>query len=143
MVSRAWARPGAAVLVAGLCVAACSNSGKPSASSTTTTTLPAITRDTVVPTKVPNQPSVRKDVALLTCSQSGGGWSAGGAVHNTLGRTATFHITAFFTSTGYTDLAYATTSVTVEAGKSSLWSAKATFAAPSSVLCVLRGVSAS
>lgn len=144
MVKRAWAWPMAAVLGAGLCLAACSNSGNPSSSATTTTTTrPHTTNDTVVPISVPNQDSVRKDVNILNCSASSGGWSAGGSVHNTLGKQATFDITVFFTSTADTDLAYATTSVTVPAGKGSLWNAKATFAAPTSVLCVLRGVSTS
>jgi hypothetical protein len=92
---------------------------------------------------VPNQPSVRKDVRLLNCAQSSGGWSAGGAVANTLGKAATYTITVFFTSAQATDLAYATTKVTVDDGKNALWSAKATFAAPAGTLCVLRGVAAS
>jgi hypothetical protein len=143
MVKQAWTRPLAAVLVAGFCLAACSNSGKPSASSTsTTTTLPAITRETVVPLSVPNQDNVRKDVAMTNCAASTGGWSAGGAVLNTLGKTATYTITVFFTNKGYTDLAYAVTTVPLDAGKSKLWSAKATFAAPNTVRCVLRGVAA-
>jgi hypothetical protein len=98
---------------------------------------------TVVPLSVPNQDSVRKDVDLLTCAKSADGWSAGGALRNTLGKAATYTITVFFTSSQSTDLAYATTMQEVDKGKSALWSANATFAAPSSVLCVLRGVSAS
>jgi hypothetical protein len=144
MVKRAWAWPVSAVLVAGMCLAACSNSSGPSSSATTTTTTaPYTSKDTIVPMSVPNQPSVRKDVRLLNCAQSSGGWSAGGAVANTLGKSATYTITVFFTSAQATDLAYATTKVTVEDGKNALWSTKATFAAPAGTLCVLRGVAAS
>jgi hypothetical protein len=145
VVKRAWAWPMPAVLVAGLCLAACSSSGNPSSSATTTTTTkpPATSKDTIVPVNVPNQDNVRKDVQLLTCAASSGGWSAGGAARNTLGKSATFDITVFFTNAVSTDLAYATTSVTLDSGKSSLWSAKATFAAPAGTVCVLRGVAAS
>jgi hypothetical protein len=143
MAKRAWARRVASVLAAGLCLAACSNSGKPSSSSTTATTRPAIASETIVPASVPNQDKVRKNVTMSNCAASPGGWSAGGTVHNTLDKTATYSITVFFTSTGYTDLAYAVTKVPLDAGKSTIWSVKATFAAPSSVLCVLRGVAAS
>lgn len=143
MAKRAWARPVASVLAAGMCLAACSSSGKPPSSAATTTTAPYTSKDTIVPENVPNQPSVRKDVRLLNCAQTSGGWSAGGAIRNTLAKTATFDITVFFTNAVSTDLAYATTKVNVDSGKSALWSVNATFAAPSSVLCVLRGVSAS
>ena len=143
MRTRAW--PVSAVLVAGVCLAACGNSGKPSSSATTTTTTkaPSTSQDTVVPVNVPNQDNVRKDVQLLNCAASSGGWSAGGEVRNTLGKSATFDITVFFTNAVSTDLAYATTNVTLDSGKGSLWSVKATFAAPAGTVCVLRGVAAS
>lgn len=142
MVKRAWAWPMVAVLGAGLCLAACSSGGKPSSSATTTTTRPAVAEQTIVPASVPNQDNVRKDVTMSNCTASPGGWSAGGTVRNTSDKMATYTITVFFTSSGYTDLAYAVTKVALDAGKSNIWSAKATFAAPSTVLCVLRGVSA-
>jgi putative hemolysin len=142
MMRRVSARPVLAALVAGMSLAACSNSDHPSTSATTTTTT-FVSHDTVVPLSVPNQDSVRKDVDLLTCAKSADGWSAGGALRNTLGEAATYTITVFFTSSQSTDLAYATTMAEVDNGKFALWSAKATFAAPASVLCVLRGVSAS
>jgi hypothetical protein len=97
----------------------------------------------IVPTSVPNQVSVRKDVQLLHCGATKGGWSAGGTVKNSLGHTATYQITIFFTSNQATDLAFAKTSVSLGAGQSKLWSTQATFAAPAQVLCVLRGVAAS
>jgi hypothetical protein len=142
MVKRVWTWPASVVFVAGIGLAACSNSGHPSTTASTTTTT-SVSHDTVVPLSVPNEVSVRKDVDLLTCNQSSGGWSAGGAVRNTLGKAVTFTITVFFTSAQSTDLAYATTTVSVDTGKNALWNVKATFAAPAGVLCVLRGVSAS
>ena len=108
----------------------------------TTTTSPGPTT-TAVPVNVANQDSVRKNVTMQNCSSSPGGWSAGGIVNNPSGSATTYVITIFFTSTGATDLASASTSVPLGAHKSTLWSAKATFAAPSQVLCVLRGVASS
>jgi hypothetical protein len=97
---------------------------------------------TVVPTNVPDQDRVRPDVRLINCTPTTGGWTAGGTVRNSLRRSATYHITVFFTSSQATDLAYATTSVPLKAGQAELWSASATFTAPAGVLCVLRGVAA-
>jgi hypothetical protein len=82
------------------------------------------------------------DVALENCGASAGCWSAGGVIKNSQGKTETYTITVFFTTSQATDQASATTTSTVDAGKSALWNVKATFAAPSGVLCVLRGVSA-
>lgn len=130
-----------AVAAGGLTVAACSSNGNSNSSSTTTSTTTGGT--TTIPEKVPNQVSVRKDVQIINCNATQGGWSAGGTVKNTLGRSATYHITIFFTSTQAADLAYAMTSVPVNAGQTKLWSVATSFTAPSSVLCVLRGVSAS
>ncbi len=98
---------------------------------------------TDVPDNVPNQVSVRKDVAVQNCAATAGGWSAGGTVQNTLGHDATYHIDVFFTSAQATDLAYGVTAVAVDSGQTKLWSVRATFAAPAQVLCVLRGVSTS
>ena len=129
----------AAASVFGVTLAACSSSNSPSSSSSTTTTrVPG-----AVPTSVPNEVSVRKDVQLLSCGATKGGWSAGGTVKNSLGHDATYQITIFFTSNQATDLAYAMSSVSVGAGQSKEWSAHATFAPPAQVLCVLRGVAAS
>ena len=96
-----------------------------------------------MPANVPNQDAVRKNVILKNCASSPGGWSAGGVVNNPSGSATTYKITIFFTSTGATDLASGSTSVPLNAHGSELWSVKATFAAPSQVLCVLRGVATS
>ncbi len=117
-----------------------SKSGATTAPSSSTTTSVSTT---TVPANVPNQDNVRKNVILKNCAASPGGWSAGGVVNNPSGSSTTYKITIFFTSTGATDLASGSTSVPLDAHGSSLWSVKATFAAPSQVLCVLRGVATS
>ena len=117
-----------------------SKSGAATPPPTSTTTSVATT---TVPANVPNQDNVRKNVILKNCSASSGGWSAGGVVNNPSASSTTYKITIFFTSTGATDLASGSTSVPLNAHGSSLWSVKATFAAPSQVLCVLRGVATS
>jgi hypothetical protein len=89
---------------------------------------------------VPNDVSVRKDVTLLNCESSPGGWVAGGTVKNPTTKTQTYKITVFFTSSGATDLAYGSTTSTVPGGKNALWTVRVTFPAPAQVLCVLRGV---
>jgi hypothetical protein len=111
---------------------------QPSSSTTTTTKgVPGC-----VPSNVPNQGSARKDVQMINCGSSSGGWSAGGTIKNMLGHHATYHITVFFTSTEATDLAYGSTSVPVTSGQTKRWSVKSNFSAPAQVLCVLRGVAA-
>ena len=80
-----------------------------------------------IPTKVPDEASVRPDVQLINCGQTKGGWSAGGTVQNSLRRRTTYIITVFFTSAQATDLASAVTSVPLAAGKSKFWSTQATF----------------
>ena len=133
-----WRRWSAVLVVStmGVALAACSGSNHPSSSTTTTVA-------GSVPDNVPNQVSARKDVQMIDCASSRGGWSAGGTIKNTLGHDATYHITVFFTSTEATDLAYGSTSVPVSSGRTRSWSVNSTFAAPAQVLCVLRGVAAS
>lgn len=117
-----------------------SGGGSPTSAPSSTTTSVSTT---TVPANVPNQDNVRKNVILKNCAASSGGWSAGGVVNNPSGSSTTYKITIFFTSTGATDLASGSTSVPLSAHGSDLWSVKATFAAPSQVLCVLRGVATS
>jgi hypothetical protein len=127
----------ASVCALGVAVAACGNSGNGSATSTTSIS------GTSVPSNVPNQDAVRTDVTMSTCAPAHGGWSAGGTIKNTLGHDATYQITIFFTSAQASDLAYGQTSTAVKAKRSGPWTVTATFDAPSTVRCVLRGVAAS
>ena len=98
---------------------------------------------TTIPNSVPNVDADRKNVTVANCGSIPGGWSAGGSVKNPSSSATTYHITIFFTSAQATDLASASTSVAVGANGTNLWTVKASFAAPSQVLCVLRGVSTS
>ncbi len=82
----------------------------------------------------------RTQVAITSCAAVDGGWGASGTAKNPGTSAVTYDITIFFTSTGATVLDYATASVKVAAGKTENWTAAAKFAAPSNVLCVLRGV---
>ena len=118
-------------------------SGGASTAPSTTSTTAGSAATTTVPNNVPNQDNVRKNVLLKNCASSPGGWSAGGILSNPSGSSTTYKITIFFTSTGATDLASGSTSVPVNAHGSELWSVQAKFAAPSQVLCVLRGVATS
>lgn len=138
------------VLVVGALVAsatACSGSGSPNPTSSTTkgtastsSELPASAAK--VPTSVANDPKIRKQVVLnqKDCTAMPGGWQAGGTATNSGTGPTTFSITVFFTTTHATVLSYAQTKVRVDAGKSQKWSLESKFAAPKSVLCVLRGV---
>jgi hypothetical protein len=84
----------------------------------------------------------RADVHLINCGAAPGGWSAGGTVRNPTSQPATYHITVYFiaTSSGRR-LASSSAEVTLGAGRSNLWSTKASFNASAAVGCVLGGVS--
>lgn len=129
-----WERVGLMV-GASLAVVMTTACGSPKVHATT-----ASTTTTTIPTQVPNNPSVRQEVSVTSCADSPGGWEAGGTVTNRLNHTATFKITVFFTNSGATDLAFGSISETVGSGKAMTWLTKATFSAPTTVLCVLRGV---
>ncbi len=64
-------------------------------------------------------------------------------MQSSLSHSATYEITVFFTTSQSENLDYAATSVPLKAGQAKLWSVKATFAAPRTVLCVLTTVTAS
>jgi hypothetical protein len=117
--------------------------GQVATSTTSTGGSQAATTVPSIPSNVPNVDSVRANVSMPNCSASSGGWAAGGVVKNPSATDTTYNITVFFTNSVATVLDYAQTSVPVKAHGSELWSVKATFAAPSQVLCVLRGVSTS
>jgi hypothetical protein len=155
-----WKRVVQALCVLGTAgiLAGCSSSPTSNSSSSTSTSAPGATTSSVpiagvttssgpttttIPAHVANNDAARKNVIVKNCASSSGGWSAGGIVNNPSGSATTYTITIFFTSTGATDLGSASTTVPLAAHKSTLWSVKATFPAPSQVLCVLRGVGTS
>src|SRR5438105_3344327 len=104
-----------------LLVGACSSSDKKP--STTTTSVKTTSTAVNIPTSVPNDVAVRQDVTMGSCAAAPGGWQASGTITNNRGHDATYSITVFFTSDAATDLAFATASVPVSAGKSAPWSA--------------------
>jgi hypothetical protein len=140
-------RPLVAMTSIALCMllSACGRTGPGSASQPSGITHPTTfsssgDRSKGIPVSVPDDPRVRPDVQLINCGSTIDGWSAGGIVQNSLDRPVTMVITVFFTSTQASDLAASTTTVPLAKGQSKLWSTQAAFAAPSQVLCVLRGV---
>ncbi len=126
------------VVALGLSLTACGNN--PTGGSASSPTTPSTVRVTTSPATAPSQASIRKDVHLLNCGATKGGWSAGGTVQSPLSHSATFDITVFFTSSVPENLDYGSTSVPLKAGQIKLWSVNAIFAAPSTVLCVLTSV---
>ena len=126
------------VVALGLSLAACS--GHPSGGSASAPRTPSTVRVTTSPATTPSPGEIRKDVHLINCGATKGGWSAGGTVQSSLSHTATYVITVFFTSSAAENLDYASTSVPLKAGQVKLWSVTAIFAAPSTVHCVLTTV---
>lgn len=136
-------RPGLVGVLAIACaaaLAACSTA--PSAGPTPKhTPTPAVTQHPLpAASDIPNNVAQRKYVSLTACRETHGGWAATGVATNPGPGATDYAITIFFTSTSATVLDYATTSVSVGAGGHATWRAEAQFAAPSRVLCVLRGV---
>ena len=128
------------VVALGISMAACS--GHPSGGSVSESRTSSTFRVTTSPATTPNPGEIRKDVHLINCGATRGGWSAGGTVQSSLSHTATYIITVFFTSSASENLDYASTSVPLKTGQAKLWSVDAIFAAPSTVHCVLTTVTA-
>jgi hypothetical protein len=118
------------------------SSAPTAARSGTATPLPSnVKAATSVPTKVANDVSLRKNVAITSCAAGkAGGWSASGTVNNPAASAADYTITVFFTTTSATVISTAQTKVTVQPGAKVTWNATKTFTAPKKMLCVLRGV---
>jgi hypothetical protein len=99
-----------------------------------------VTAATNVPTRVPNEPTLRKHVTLSSCKATPGGWGASGTASNPGPSNADYAITVFFTTDHATVIGTAATRVHVAAGGSEQWSVTTKLHAPASTLCVLRGV---
>jgi hypothetical protein len=116
-------------------------SGASSASSAASNASPAVAQNTLpAASAIANDVAKRPSVAVTKCVASDGGWTASGTAKNSGTGDATYAITIFFTNAHATVQDYATTSVTVPAGKSVDWSAAKKFAASTPTNCVLRGV---
>lgn len=95
---------------------------------------------TKVPADVPNDPALRSQVSVSSCSSVDGGWRAAGKATNPGTSPATYRITVFFTTSTATVIGTAHTRVTVKPGEDKEWTVSDAFAAPKKTLCVLRGV---
>lgn len=95
-----------------------------------------------VPTKVANEPSVRKNVVQTKCAAVPGGWAAEGTATNPGKKPVTYKIVVHFTTTKATTLDYAQVSVPVAPGKTVPWTAKKQFQAQKKMLCPMPGISA-
>ena len=111
------------------------------ASSTTSTSPGALAQNSLPPaSSIVNNIDKRKAIVVTKCSATDGGWQAVGTANNTGSADESFAITIFFTNDHATVEDYATTSVTVKAGKSVDWTAVKKFTASNPTNCVLRGV---
>jgi hypothetical protein len=112
-----------------------------SASSAASTASAAVAQNTLpAASAIANDIAKRPSVAVTKCVASDGGWTASGTAKNSGTGDATYAITIFFTNAHATVQDYATTSVTVPAGKSVDWTAAKKFTASTPTNCVLRGV---
>jgi hypothetical protein len=95
---------------------------------------------TKVPVDVPNNPDLRRQVAIASCKATHRGWQATGTATNTTKKSRTYRITVFYTTQSATVIGAARTQVTLAPGAQKSWTATDRFAAPKNTLCVLRGV---
>jgi hypothetical protein len=97
---------------------------------------------TDVPTAVPNDPTLRKDVTLTSCESATGGWQAGGKIVNHSSGARKYRIEVFFTAPTTTVLGTGAISVHVDAGASTTWKvANDKFTPTKPTICVVSGVS--
>jgi hypothetical protein len=105
-------------------------------------TSPTLQQNPLPKTLPTNQPKVRGNVVQTKCAAIPGGWSAAGTVKNPDKKKRTYHILVFFTTTHATTLDFASTKVTVPAGKTAKWQAQKKFAAQKKMLCPMPSISA-
>lgn len=101
---------------------------------------PGVTGATALPAEIPNTPSLRGNVTLDACTATKGGWSATGTARNSDDRAVNYTITVFFTTSSATVIETAQVKVAVKPGGTETWTASKKFTAPTTTLCVLRGV---
>lgn len=126
---------------AGLSSAATTGTAATGTTATSTTAGPTLVQNPL-PSKVLNQPAVRKDVVTSGCASVPGGWGATGTVTNSSAKERTYKIVVYFTTTHATALDYAQASVTVAPAKTQKWNASKKFDAQQQMYCVLAGISA-
>jgi hypothetical protein len=87
-----------------------------------------------------NDPSLYKEAALTGCSATARGWKGTGTLENPGRHASTARITVLFTDAQARDVASATATVKVAAGRTARWTAARRFDAPEGTRCVLRAV---
>jgi hypothetical protein len=126
-------------VLASALAAGCHSDGKPIHNAAAVSQEPAAADP--LPTKIANQPSVRKNVVQTKCAAIPGGWSAEGTATNPGKKPVTYKILVHFTTTKATTLDYAQVLVPVKPGKTEPWVAKKQFHAAKKMLCPMPGIS--
>ncbi|HEY4224743.1 MAG TPA: hypothetical protein VGM70_02930 [Pseudolysinimonas sp.] len=128
---------GAAAIAAVLALAGCTVA--PAAPHLGATASPTPT-SAVLPPVIPNDPGLRSDASMTSCSSAKGGWRASGQIANSTGDARDYRLTVLFTSSKATVIGSGTATVHVRAGQKVPWSIRADFVPASPTLCVLSGV---
>jgi hypothetical protein len=140
---RAISAVAVAGVVAASLVAGCSSGGSNAEQdrhATAVATPPPILPEVSLPTSVPNDPKIRKNVRQTACKAIPGGWGAEGVAHNPGSSPVTFGIVVYFATTEATVINYTTTKVTVGPGKTEKWQAEKIFPAAARMLCGIPGI---
>lgn len=122
------------------CVAAPSLTNTPTPTAAALNGLPAGVQPAPIPTDVPNDAEVRKQVQVSSCAGNDREWEAAGTITNTTKADKEYRVTVFFTTPDATVIDFAETTVQVHTGETAKWSASKSFATGGEILCVLRGV---
>lgn len=139
---RTLARLRSALAIVTVALAAgCGGSGKQAIHNAAAVSSAATPAANPVPTKIANQPSVRKNVVQTKCAAIPGGWAAEGTATNPGKKPLTYKIVVHFTTTKATTLDYAQVLVPVAPGKTVPWAAKKRFEAQKKMLCPMPGIS--
>jgi hypothetical protein len=117
-----------------------SGAAEPAQTSATDKQDPPSTGATAVPTEVPNDTALRKNVQLSSCKRITGGWGASGTATNPGTTSVDYTITIFFTTSKATVVSTGATHITVDPGDTQTWTVQRKFIAQPKTLCVLRGV---
>lgn len=93
-----------------------------------------------IPSAIPDDAALRKNVTIYSCKASKDGWQALGTATNPDTKQTDYTVTVFFTTTSGTVIGTGQRTVTVKPGALQPWTINSTFNAPPDTRCVLRGV---
>jgi hypothetical protein len=139
--SRTTLKVAALGIVTAALAAGCGGSGKQTIHNAAAVSSAPTVAANPVPTKIANQPGIRKNVVENKCAAIPGGWEAAGTASNPGKHPVTYKIVVHFTTTKATTLDYAQVLVPVQPGKTVPWTAKKQFQAPRKMLCPMPGIS--